>query len=296
MAIKVTTKIKEILKKRDARILSGTEYVQGLLAEVKKEILAELAATPSDSYSAFYLRQSLASIEKHLSAFESAADRELGAGISATWQEGEEMLPAVAQVAGESGIRSGFGQLSGNVLDTLKEFAFSRVTKLSNFAFTEIKGQLTLGILGQKTPQQVAAEIAGSLAGPSIFKTIGERAEVITGLEMGRSFSIANQKSMEQAADTLPDMQRMWLHAGHPRMPRQVHLLMHGQVRGIGNPFYQAADGTPVMYPRDPGAPIQEVIRCGCTHVPYMASWGDAKTFAASWDQAQYQASYKKAA
>ena len=119
---------------------------------------------------------------------------------------------------------------------------------------------------------------------------------MITGLEMGRAFSIATQTSLEAAAETLPDLQRMWLHAGHPRMPRQVHLLMHGQTRGMKNPFYQSTDGGAVMYPRDPQAPIKEVIRCGCDHIPYMERWGSAKDFAASWDQTQYQVNLKKAA
>lgn len=296
MPLKVTTKLKQLLKGRDAKILSGTQYVQGLLVEVQKEILAELVSMPTDSYSAYYLRQSLASIERHLSSFESAAKRELSEGISATWGMGADLLPATAQVAGETGVYLGMTQLSGNVVETLKEFTFGRITSLSNDAFTKIKGELTMGILGQKTPQQVAGEIAGNLLGPSIFKTIGERAEVITGLEMGRAFSIATQTSMETAAEILPDLQRMWLHAGHPRMPRQVHLHMHGQVRGMKNPFYQSTEGVPVMYPRDPQAPIKEVIRCGCTHIPFMASWGSAKDFAASWDQTQYQVNFKKAA
>lgn len=296
MALTVTKKIKELLKARDAKILSGTQYVQGLLEEVQKEIVAELASMPANSYSSFYLRQSLASIQRHLDSFESAAQRELSSGISDAWGMGADLLPAAAQAAGETGLYLGTTQLSGNVVETLKEFTFGRITSLSNDAFNKIKGELTMGILGQKTPQQVAGEIAGNLSGPSIFKTIGERSEVITGLEMGRAFSIATQTSMDNAAETLPELQRMWLHAGHPRMPRQVHLLMHGQVRGINNPFYQSSDGGAVMYPRDPQAPIKEVIRCGCTHVPYMTSWGSAKDFAANWDQTQYQVNFKKAA
>jgi hypothetical protein len=296
MASRVTSKIKELLRQRDAKILSGTEYVQRLLDEVKKETIANLAATPADSYSAFSMRQSLASIERYLSSFESAASRELSSGISTTWDMGSDLLPATLQVSGQSGVYLGMNQLSANTIETLKEFTFGRVTNLSNDLFGRIKAELTMGILGQKTPQQVAGEIAGTLNGPSIFKTIAERAEVITGLEMGRAYSIATQMSMESAAETLPELQKLWLHAGHPRMPRQVHLLMHGQIRKMQAPFYQTPAGEPVLYPRDPQAPIKEVIRCGCTHVPFMASWGSAKSFAASWDQKQYQVNFKKAA
>lgn len=296
MALKVTTRIKELLKQRDARILSGTQYVQELLAEVQKEILAELVSMPSESYSAYYLRQTLASIERYLGSFESAATRELSSGISATWDMGGELLPATMFAAGESAVHLAPPYLVGNVVDTLKEFTFGRISAVSRDLYNRIKAELTMGILGQKTPAQVAAEIAGSLPGSSIFKTIAERAEVITGLEMGRAYSIATETSMQSASGALPELSKMWLHAGHPRMPRQTHLLMHGQIRKMNAAFYQAKEGGAVMYPRDPQAPIQEVIRCGCTHVPYMAGWGDQTAFAASWDQTQYQVNHRKAA
>lgn len=296
MPLTVTTRIKELLKQRDARIISGSQYVQELLAQVQREILAELVAMPSDSYSAFHLRQTMASIERYLSSFESGADRELSSGLTANWDMGTDLLSSTMHSAGGGSVYLGTPHLTGNVLDTLKEFTFGRVRSVSNDLFTRIKGELTLGILGQKTPAQIAAEIAGSLPGPSIFKTVAERAEVITGLEMGRAFSVANQASMESATDVLPALKKMWLHAGHPRAPRQTHLLMHGQTREMDAVFYQAKDGGAVRYPRDPQAPIQEVIRCGCDHIPYMDKWGDAATFAASWDQTQYQVNFKKAA
>jgi hypothetical protein len=305
MARTVTNKIKELLKARDAKILSGTEYVQGLLADVRKEILAELASTPVDSYSAFYMRQSLASIEQHLSAFESAADRELGAVISSTWAMGAELLPAVAQAAGGVSIDLGVSHLSANTIETLKEFTFGRIKSVSGDLFTKIKGELTMGILGQKTPQEIAGILAGSIAdlpipknkwGHPLFKSAAERAEVITGLETGRAFSIATQKSLEQASDTLPGLKKMWLHAGHPRTPRQTHLLMHGQVRGPGKAFYDTVGGGQVMYPRDPNAPIGEVIRCGCTHIPFMEEWGSADNWAESFMTAQDKANRREAA
>jgi len=133
----------------------------------------------------------------------------------------------------------------------------------------------------------VAGSIAGNLNGPSIFKSVAERAETITGLEMGKVFSTATQKSMEQAEDVLPGLESMWLHAGHPRMPRRTHLMMHGQKRKIGNPFYRTPQGQPVMYPRDPKAPVSEIIRCGCIHIPWHPDWGSSDTFVGSFDQTQ---------
>ena len=283
MAVKVTTKIKEVLKANGKRAALGVEAVQALLSEVRSQILTELA-TSTSSYSSLHMKQVLNSIEKYLGNFESAADRELAAGISSSFSAGAGLLPAAMEAGGESGVYFGMGHVSSQLIEALQQFAFGRMSAVSNDVYTKIKGELTLGILGQKSPQEVAAQIAGNLEGPSIFKNIAERSEVITQTEMGRAFAMATQRSIETAADTVEGLQRMWLHAGHPRAPRMVHLLMHGQVRGIDNPFYTATDGTPVLYPRDPNAPIGEVIRCGCLLVPYKGTWGSAKDFAASFD------------
>jgi hypothetical protein len=287
MAVSVTSTIKSILAGQKKGEALGVDNVAGLLDDVKKQILAELAASPS-GYSSYQMKQSLASIESYLGDFESAADRELGSGIASSFDAGAGLLQSALQAGGDSGVYFGMGHISTGLIDTLQEFAYGRIRSVSGDAYNRIKGELTLGILGQKTPQQVASDIAGSLESPGIFKTIAERAEVITGTEMGRAFSMATAKSIATAAETVPGLQGMWIHAGHPHAPRQVHLLMHGQVRDTGKPFYKAEDGTPVLYPRDPNAPIKEVIRCGCQLLPYMAAWGSQKDFAADFDSRQY--------
>lgn len=289
----VSTKIKEILKAQAKRQIDDATAVVTILEEIKNEIVAELAVIPAESYNSYHMRQSLNSIERYLSGFERDMTGIVSKGVTDSWNSGVELLPSAAEAAG---ITSQFGWISTHTLDALKEFAFGKVSQVTADAFAKIKGELTLGILGQKTPQQVASAIAGNLNGPSIFKSIAERAEVITGLEMGKAFSTATQKSMEQAMDVLPDLESMWLHAGHPKMPRQSHLLMHGQKRKIGVPFYKTAQGMPVMFPRDPNAPVSEVIRCGCVHVPWHPDFGSADDFVRSWDKTQYQLWHKKAA
>ncbi|MBC8018603.1 MAG: hypothetical protein H7X83_08810, partial [Verrucomicrobia bacterium] len=137
----------------------------------------------------------------------------------------------------------------------------------------------------QKTPQEIAGAIAGTLERPGVFKGIAERAEVITKTELGRTFSMAAQKSFESAADTLPGLQKMWLHAGHPKSPRISHLGLNGSIKEVNQPFLVGS--VIMMHPRDPKAPISEIINCGCMHVPYMAEWGKKEAFLKSWQKAQ---------
>ncbi|PKN60674.1 MAG: hypothetical protein CVU53_01905 [Deltaproteobacteria bacterium HGW-Deltaproteobacteria-11] len=287
MAVKVSTKIKAILKERDAEILSGQQAVKALLEETRKQILLDLAGLPGDGYSAYYLRQILASIDEHLTAWAAGTVRELDGRLSTTWEMGAGLLPTAAEAAG---LQLGHIGISGDLLEALKEFTFGKISGVKGDLYNKVRGELTLGVLGQRTPQEVTQALIGDIRdlpipvgkfGKPVFKSIEERAEVITGTEMGRAFSLATEKSLETARETVPEMGSMWIHAGHPKQFRPIHVEMHGEVRTEGKPFYRTKNGDPVRFPRDPDAPISEVIRCGCTHIPYHPLFGDAAEFAA---------------
>lgn len=299
MAISVTDKIKEILAARDSAIIANQDAVIDLLAEVRRQILAEIIEAPGDSFTAYRLQQSLAAIQDHLNNFERSAWSTLGSGLTATWEAGESLLPESALAAG---MQTNFYRLSTHTLDALKDFTFGKISGVTGDLYSKIRGELSLGALGQKTPAEVASALAGQLSGRPMpkkqdkygnwhpaFKSVAERAEVITGTELGRVFSLATQKSGEAAAETLPGLQKIWLHAGHPKQGRIIHVYLHGQKRAIDKPFYQAPGGYGVKFPRDPNAPISEVIRCGCTHVFWLPAFGDLKTFVSEFDESQDQ-------
>lgn len=272
MAVDVSENLLRLLRDKDRKILAGQELVKGLLNEVRGQILAELQAVSGESYSAYHLRQNLASIERHLAQFEGGASRQTGDLVEQSWNAGADLLPEATR---GSGLGFGFGHVPGSVLQTLKEYTAHKISGLSADAFNRIRGELTLGILGQKTPHQVMSAIAGTLDSPGVFRSIAERAEVITGVEMGRAFSQATQAGMTQAAQSVPELKKQWWHAGHPKQPRRNHLALHGQVQPVSKPFLLGS--LSIMFPRDPKAPASEVILCGCDHVPYMVAWGRDK-------------------
>lgn len=299
--MKVSRKIKAILRERDAEIISGQQAVAALLEETRKQIVLDLATLPGDSYSAHYLRQTLASINDHLSAWSMATVRELSGRLTTSWGMGAGLLPAAAEAAG---LTLGHVSIATSTLEALQEFTFGRIAAVKDDLYNKVRGELTMGVLGQKTPQEVSRAIIGDISGKPlpigpggkpVFKSVAERAEVITGTEMGRAFSLATEKTIEAARETVPELGSMWIHAGHPKQPRQLHLYLHGQVRTQGKPFYKTPEGIPVHYPRDPQAPIKEVIRCGCTHIPYHPLFGDREAFAADFDEQQAKTVKKKA-
>jgi hypothetical protein len=220
----------------------------------------------------------LDSIESQIANFSAKARAEANGLLEESWGMGRNLVDIpLAQAGlrpggayGPEGIYIGF-RLSTSVLDTLKDFTFHKIEGLSEAAWDKIRGELTLGVMGGKTPQEVAAAIGKNLKDPSIFGTIARRAEVITKTEMGRVFSTAAELRMEEAADHVDGLEKQWRHVGHPKVPRSTHLAADGQHVPVDEPF--DIGGIEMMYPRDPAAPIEETINCGCDHVPYHARW-----------------------
>lgn len=268
----VTAEIKRLLKAKDAGMMDGQAAIRGLMADVRRQIVEELSSIRGETYTASMLKANLASIEKYLSAFESSASRDIEKLLDAAWEDGTDMVPEVMRAGG---MTVAFGHIPGTVLSTFKDFSVYRISGLTSDAFSKIRGELSLGILGQKTPHQVIQGIAGSLDKPGIFKNLEARAETITKLEMGRAYSAAAVDGLTQAARSVPEMMKEWWHAGHPKMPRLSHLRLHGQRKPVDEPFHTG--GLIIDYPRAPDQPVEEVIHCACEVVPWHPAWGKTK-------------------
>jgi hypothetical protein len=263
--------------------------VRRILEAVRKKVIADIATAPDGSFTSYRQSQILGEIDRLLNEAGSTIKTDLAAGIGNSWDEGVSMLPSMARGAGVT--LTTFG-ISNHLTEQIRDFTWGKISGLTNDAQAKIRAEITMGILGQKTPQEIASAIAGTLERPGIFASIAARAEVIVKTEMGRAFSMAHQAGLESALDTLPGLQKMWLHAGHPKTPRIPHLNLNGNTTPVDTPFLVGSIA--MMYPRDPKAPVGEIINCGCMHVAWMAAWGTKKEFVKSWNEAQKAANKPK--
>jgi hypothetical protein len=248
--------IKRIIREKDAGIRTATGSMLSLLEELQQQVRAELGKAAISSWDTYHLRQYLDAIQAQIDDYRVAAQRQIGGNLDASWVQGKSL---VDETVGQLNV--GGMLLSTSVLDTLKDYAFHRIGGLSAAAWDRVKGELTLGVLGGKTPADVAKAIGENLDDSSIFKSIAARAEVITKTEMGRVFSEATQLRMDQAAESVDGLEKQWLHAGHPKVARPAHVAANGQHVPVDQPF--RIGGIDMLYPRDPGAPIEETINCG---------------------------------
>lgn len=271
MAENVRAVINRIIKEKDRKILTGTEAMRRILVTLQKEVTDELGRAALGSWDSYRLKQMLVTVEDQVAAFEAKSKAEAAGLLADAWRMGQMLVDDPLLASGMGGVWTGY-HLSTTVLDTLKDFTFGKISGVADAAYDRIKAELTLGILGSKTPQEVAKAIGTNLRDPSVFRSIALRAETITRLEMGRVFSEAAQTRMAQAATHVPDLEKMWRHAGHPKQARPTHLAAYGQHVPWNEPFM--IGGVPMMFPRDPAAPLEETINCGCDHVPYHPDWG----------------------
>lgn len=267
----VTAEIKRLLKAKDAKQITGKKALRGMMAEIKRQLVDELSTLRGETYTAQMLRANLASVERYLTAFDTAAGAEMSRLLDATWEAGADLVPAAMR---EGGLFVAFGHIPGPLLTTLKDFSAHKISGLAGDAFNKIRGELNLGILGQKTPHQVVQSIAGSLDSPGVFKSLEARAETIAKVEMGRAYSSATVEGLGVAARSTPEIMKEWWHAGHPKVPRINHVRLNGQRRPVDEPF--VIGSLTIDYPRAPTSPAQEVINCACEVVPWHPSWGEA--------------------
>ena len=280
----VTQTILAILSQKSTGVLDGTTAVTRLLAELRKQVAAELVSIPAESYAALNMRMTLRSIEGHLSTWQSAAGREVTASLRTMWDSGTAFVPTVAS---QAGVYSGIGHISSNLLDTLTEFTTSKLGNVATDLQSRINAEIHLGILGQKTPGQIADAIlgAGLEAHPDSFMTAQQRATTIVQTEMGRAFSMASELGITKAQEVLPEMEKMWVHAGHPKQARLSHVAAHGQHVKADEKFL--IGGLAMKYPRDPAGGAANSVHCGCELVPYMADWYTPDEFLRDWEVQQ---------
>lgn len=247
-------------KARDREALAAIR----LLHEARQKIAAAVAAT---DWQAFYLPQQQAAIERALEEFSRRFGQHLSEAQSRAWQTGAGMTDKIILAAGVTAM---IPEIDITALTLMQKFGAGLVRGLGQDAAQKITNELTLGLMGQKTPYEVMTAVGKNLKDPSIFKSIAARAETITRTECGRALEAASHARLAKAAEVVPGLKKMWQHGGS-MMPRPAHLAADGQIRDVNEPF--DVGGEKLMYPQDPAGSPGNTINCSCYTVPYKEEW-----------------------
>lgn len=263
-------KVKELVGHAHGMEGDAVKRAVKLLSNARKEVAAAVASTEWELYHLGELKQA---IERALIAFGDQYGIELRAMQREFWEKGIQMVDLPLKAVG---IAQVIPEIDHTVIAIMQDYSSDLIKGLSKSAVSKINNELTLGLMGRKTPYDVMGAIGKNLKDKkSIFKSIAARAETITRTECGRVLAAASQARQEKAAPVVPGLKKQWRHSHISRIPRLSHLAADGQVRDVDKPFN--VGGEELMYPRDPAGSAKNTIRCECYTVPWQADFFQEK-------------------
>jgi len=253
-----------LLVQRHQKLTASTiKQIEKLLHESQRDIKIRLAEQPSD-YNQWQGSQVRNQIENILNTFRQQSNAIASASLNKSWNVGSNMvdLPLYAEGAGQ--MVAGIGAIDVDQLARLDEMLTTKVKGVSEQMIDKMNTQIGLILTGGKPINDVIKNLEQSLKVPRY------RIDTIVHTELGRTLSTATQQRIFRAQQQIPQMGKQWLHSGKAHF-RPNHKAIDRQVVGANESF--VLGGVKLRYPRDPAAPPEETIRCGCIMIPYMKRW-----------------------
>lgn len=267
--------------RRNGQIDAGVERMLTLLEQAQREIQHEVLESEWDR---FYLPHLAAAVDRHLEHWRDLALQHLTGEQAALWALGAEDTVRTLAAMGAA-VR--MPELPTSLLRALQEQAGQRVGHLTRSAKERLDKTIALSLLTGQSREEAIRAIGKVLATGTttgkpqgLFGSLGARAAFIYQHEVGQAFALAQDLRRQDVLQyALPGLQKVWRHAGHPKIPRPSHIAMHAQVREQDEPFMNPRTGAELMYPRDPEADIKETAGCTCDVVLWRPEYGDLLEF-----------------
>lgn len=266
----------------DADIAAAVEEALG-------RVLAQLAAQPTDyqlwvlprlldgltriaddlalkvQHSATRLTSSAATLGVQL------VDQPLQAADTAVHVRRQAAAPAGAVVAAPP--PAGLGTPDAQQLRAVQAMTTSAIKGATARTVQLVNQEITQVVLGVQTPFQAQQAIASLL--PDRTAT---QLRAIVQLGIGQASSTAAFKRLQAQAARDPGVRKMWRRSGKLHA-RWNHDAADGTVMPVDEPFtlqdgHKPGKTVQLMHPHDPAAPVGETIHCGCTLIPWKATWG----------------------
>lgn len=237
--------------------------VEKILREGQGRVRAEIADSNLSDFQSWQLPNLTKSIEIALGDVGSILGNAASDAAEEGFQIGVDLVDAPLKAGGIS-IIGRMPDLDLRQLSAIRAFMVDRMKDISTEAASKIKTEIGVIMIGGQTPGQAIDNVA------AIIKGSRGRALGVVRTNMGSAFSMATQERQTQAREHLPGLKKQWRRSGKV-YSRQAHDMADGQIVDVDQPFI--VNGIEMMYPRDPKAPIKEVINCGCVQLPFMEHW-----------------------
>lgn len=244
-----------------------------LLRRAQGEIALTLASAPSD-YQQWRLNALNLEVDRLLGIFGDQAGDVLSNAAGEAWAGG---LAAIDKPFSAAGIEMVLPVIDSTQLQAMRTFMVDRIKDVGVQAAQKIKSEIGLALIGIQDIAQTIQKV-GSIMGESSVS----RVTTIVGDNLSRAWATASFDRAMQSDAAGVEMEKIWRRSGkiHSRL---AHDLTDGVRKPIKEPF--VINGHKIMYPKDPKAPVEESINCGCVclyrPVGMSATLADKRPFSA---------------
>jgi len=248
-----------------------------LLENLRRLVASRIVETEWDAH---FVPQLQEAISRAVAGFGGQYEGQLTSGMREMIDAG---IDAVDWPLASAGIKVSAPEISRTALELLQGHSIVLARGLTDDLGRKLNYEVSMGVLGGKTPFEVMTSIGRNLTDRGVFPSIAARAEAITRTEMARIHSNAREARMESVIAANPDRKwlKKWIHSKKKGQPRSSHVALNGVMVKVTEDF---PGGRP--YPHAPGLSASETVHCGCSHVLTLAEW---EKLPKDWEPQQYQ-------
>jgi hypothetical protein len=257
-----------VLSLRALESRSAREQIK-LLREMRGAVVQALA--DATGFRSFQLGQVLAEIDRYIAMGRAAAERAATAAATRAFGLGADAVDAALKSAGARvSIPQGLYGITSNLLSSVIDVTTDQTRAVWSELGRRLKMQVRQVALGITDPVQAMLVVAKRITDPKTFGTAMTRAETIIRTEVGRTFSISQQRRNVESNERLKvvgmTIYKYWQYT-HDTRTREDHI-QAGKDYSVSKaipydePFL--VGGEELMFPLDPKGSAEQTINCRC--------------------------------
>ena len=259
-------KLKQVLREVDHLESDSLKQVMAFLREARERIASSLAS--STGFDALHLQTIKREIEAVVGELQSKYAAYFDKQIAKAWQTGTDIVELPLRQVGID-VASSLAAVSREQLEVLRGFSADLVKDIAQTGLKKINSEIQLGILGQKSINEVMKGVGRSLTSPGVFQSIAVRAEIVTRTELNRVVNMATGRRVVALGKELPGLTKYWDHTTDSRTRASheaVGIETNPDFGGTPIPFDQdfVVGGQRARGPHDPRLTAAEAIQCRC--------------------------------
>lgn len=240
-----------------------------LLRDMRRAVVGALA--DATGFRRFQLGEVLTEIDRYIKSGVTAAQQAATQAATKAFGLGTNAVDAVLKAAGaQVSIPQGLFGISSNLLSAVIDVTTDQTRAIWSELGTRLKTAVRQAALGVTDPFAAMTAVAQKIVDPKTFGTAMTRAEAIIRTEVGRTFSISQQRRNVESDERLKVVGmavfKYWQYT-HDTRTREDHIKAGkdysiSKAIPINQPFI--VGGEELMYPLDPNGSAAQTINCRC--------------------------------